>query len=172
MGIQYRSSRKCPKQRERRRSRKRRRYLACAILKRHSTTLSFTLPISQAEKPTLVSLVARRSRLTEKNHLLTLLCLPPLTSSKNSRSSVSTPSTSSSEAWAEWKPRHRDQELNQRSEHLQETGLRLAGLRMSLLLLPIQPEEGAAAEVEDFEQSKELVSERRHNFSGWCAFTD
>merc|ERR1712032_861243 len=55
MGIQYRSSRKCPKQRERRRSRKRRRYLACATLKRHSTTLSFTLPISQAEKPTLVS---------------------------------------------------------------------------------------------------------------------
>ena len=43
---------------------------------------------------------------------------------------------------------------------------------MSLLLPPIQPEEGAAAEVEDFERLEELVSERRHNFSGWCAFTD
>ena len=76
-----------PKLRVKRRSRRKRRLLitdllkwtptkrtrrtssACATLKRHSTTLSFTLPISQAEKPTLVSPEAWRSRLTERNRL-------------------------------------------------------------------------------------------------------
>merc|ERR1712113_362435 len=143
MGIQYRSSRKCQKPRREPRRRPRRRRLrttdplkstrttktrrtslVCATSKRHLTTLSFTLPISQAEKPTRVRLVAWRSRLTEKNRLLMLLCLPPLTLSKISRSSVSTPSTSSCEAWVEWKRRRLDQELSQRSEHSPETDLR------------------------------------------------
>merc|ERR1712084_149338 len=150
MGIQYRSSRKCRKPRREPRRRLRRRRLlttdhlkstrttktrrtslVCATSKRHLTTLSFTLPISQAEKPTRVSL---------------------LTSSKTSRSLASTLSTSSSEAWVESRRRHQDQEPSQRSEHLLETDLRSAGLRMSLLLPPIQPEEEAAAEEEDFER--------------------
>merc|ERR1719222_146229 len=87
---------------------------------------------------------------------LMLLCLPPLTLSKISRSSVSTPSTSSCEAWVESKRRRLGQELSQRSEHLPETDLRLAGLRMSLLLPPIQPEEEAAAEEEDFERVERI----------------
>merc|ERR1712183_1248681 len=112
-------------------------------------------------------------RLTERNPLPMLLCLPLLTSSKTSRSSASTLSTSSSEAWVEARRRHQDQEPSQRSEHLLETDLRLAGLRMSLLLPPIQPEEAAAAEVEDFERMEGIGRRsRRHNFSGWRAFTD
>merc|ERR1712174_101836 len=92
---------------------------------------------------------------------------------KDLQSSVSTLSTSSSEAWVESRRRHQDQGLSQRSEHLLETDLRLAGLRMSLLLPPFQPEEGVAAEVEDFERMEGIGRRRRrHNFSGWRAFTD
>merc|ERR1712183_289343 len=97
--------------------------------------------------------------LTERNPPHMLLCLPPLTSSKNSKSLESMLSTSSSEAWAEWKQRHQVQELSQRSEHLPETGLRLAGLRMSLLLPPILPEGDTVAEEEDSERTGYIVGE-------------
>jgi len=67
--------------------------------------------------------------------------------------SASTLSTSRFVDRVELKPRRQDQELSQQSEHLQETGLRLAELRMSLLFPPIQPEKDMVAEVEDYEHT-------------------
>merc|ERR1711920_757198 len=76
------------------------------------------------------------------------------TSARNCSWSASTPSTSRSAVREEWRQRRQDQVHSRPSGLSQEMGLRLAGLRMSLLFPPVQPEEDMVAEVEDCESTR------------------
>merc|ERR1712066_394802 len=92
----------------------------------------------------------------------TLLCSLRSTSARNCSWSASTPSTSRSAVREEWRQRHQDPVHSRPSGLLPETGSRLAGLRMSLLFPPIQPERATVAEVEDCEKGSEGVHAAKH----------
>jgi hypothetical protein len=113
-------------------------------------------PDNTARRAAVKAIATRRFHLGLTNlvNLIFLfqLCLLLSTCARSFSSSESTPSTLRSAAWAVWKRRPRDLVHSQPSEHSPETGLRLAGLRMSLLFLPIQPDVVVVAEVEDCEQ--------------------
>merc|ERR1711971_292987 len=81
----------------------------------------------------------------------TLLCSLLSTCARNSSSSESIASTSSSADAEVWRTSVPDQVHSRPSGLSPETGSRLAGLRMSLLFPPIQPERATVAEVEDCE---------------------
>merc|ERR1712156_709032 len=83
------------------------------------------------------------------------------TSARNCSWLESTQSTSRSEAKVVSTPRLPDPALSRPSGLLPETGSGLAGLRMSLLFLPTQPEGAAVAEVEDCEQIQATRTRQR-----------
>ena len=123
-----------------------------------STTPSSTLLISQAVKPTPVSLEVWKSRPTEKSHLPTLLCLPPSTSAENSRLLASTLFTSSLEDKVVLWPRLQDLVPSLLLEPSLEMDSRLAESRMSPQHQLTQPEERTVAVVEDCDHTEKNLS--------------